>query len=47
MTCGKKLERTVGKRPKKFCSDACRIHYRNNNRLEGYREPVRYAVRRL
>ena len=36
MTCGKKLERTVGKRPKKFCSDACRIYYWNNNRLERY-----------
>lgn len=34
--CGKKLEHTDGRRQKKFCSDACRIFYWNNNRLERY-----------
>lgn len=32
LNCGKEVQKTEGKRPKKFCSDTCRATFHNKNK---------------
>lgn len=44
LLCGAKLKVTPGVKPRRFCSDACRVQWWNSHRLEGNKKAYYTAV---